>query len=112
MEDLTEFDDEFVRGLLKGSSRTIPNADFENQMMSRVHAAVTYKQEVSTKLVLSLKFFIGGISLGVLMLILLLFGEAVITSSKTPLIVLLFVLGVIGILNIGNYRRLIHQYSV
>lgn len=112
MEELSEFDDEFVRKLVKGSKRTMPNADFEEQMMLRVHAALEYKQEISAKLMLSLKFFIGGILLGVTMLILLLFGESVINSSKTPLVVLLFVLGVIGILNIGNYRRLIHQYSL
>ena len=112
MNELEEFNDDFIRDIVKKGAINLPNDDFENEMMLKLHSDSGYKKEVSAKLILSMRFFIGGVVLGVVLMLSLLFWESMSKyNNKTLVIMALFVIGVMAILNIDNYKRLINKYS-
>ena len=108
-----EFKDEFIREVVRKGARKMPNHNFEDQMMSIILASNNYKSEVSARLMLSLKFFIGAMVLGLVMIFSLLLEHVSFSVNlKYMAIGALFVTLVIGILNIDNYKRLLRKYSV
>ncbi|MEM9299217.1 MAG: hypothetical protein AAGA64_12620 [Bacteroidota bacterium] len=107
-----EFKDDFIKAVVAKGSRRMPNDDFENQLMSKIQAANDYKKEVSVKLMLSLKFFVGALVLGLIMILSLLFERVTFSYNLKHMAVgALFIIALMGILNIENYKRLIRKYS-
>lgn len=107
-----EFKDDLIRDIVKKGMRSMPNPDFEDQMMLKIQDESAYKKEVSSQLRTSLEFFIGALILGIGLTLVVLFGVVFEQYEiKTMTILALFVMSLIGILNIDNYRRLIKKYS-
>lgn len=113
MRESEEFKDDFIRAVVAKGARKIPNADFEEQVMLKVNEVVNYKKEVSSKLALSFRSFLGALLLGVaLMLSILLDKVRFSYDLKYVAVMSLFVITVIGVLNIDNYKRLLNKYSL
>ncbi len=113
MKEQEEFKDDFISDIIKNGSRTLPNDNFENQMLLKLASKSNYKKEVSRMLVLSMRLFVVGLILGSMLIVSLLFGESIFQfNNKTLVVIALFAIVVIGILNIENYKRIINKYSM
>ncbi len=107
-----EFKDDFIKRIVRTEARPFPNANFENEMMLNIQSESAYKKEVSTQLRTSLKFFVGALLSGIVLTLFILSGEVFDQYEiKTTAILALFVLVLVGVLNIDNYQRLIKKYS-
>lgn len=113
MENQEEFNDEMLGKYVKMSTKTLPNEEFEHQLMSRITDELAYKQEVLTQLKLSFRIFITALIAAIILMITVMLHQVLDSFwVEVAAIAILFVGGVIGILNIDNYRRLIRKYSV
>ncbi len=112
MENHNEFNDEVLGKFVKMNAKTLQNEAFEDQLMSRVEEELAYKSEVSQQLKLSFRIFLFGLIAGIILIIAILFKQMMSSLQfEIMVIVILFAGGVLGTLNIGNYRRLIRKYA-
>ena len=112
VDNLEGFKDDLISDVVKKGVRALPNAYFEDRMMRKIQAEVDCKNEVVARLKISLMFFVGAIFSGLVSVLVILFGEVFEQYDvKTITILSLFVIGVFGILNIDNYRRIISTFS-
>jgi len=113
MIESEEFKDDLIHEIVKSGARSLPNVQFEDQMMLRIQKELDYKKEVSAQLKFSFQFFVMALLFGIgLVLVILLdkiLGEY---EIKTVVILVLFITSIIGVMNVGNYHRLINKYSV
>ena len=107
------FDDDDLCIIMKKVKRTMPSDDFEDKVMARIHHESAYKEVVSNKLKLSLIFFLIGTVSGMLLTLLFLaFGNPVLgINPEMFALLILFVIGVVGIMSLDNFLRLIKKYS-
>lgn len=111
MTNEQEFTDALLSNLVKDAAKPLNN-NFDDQLMSKIYAEENYRNEVSSLLKTSLRFFLGAICLSVGMLIAALLGKVdVIANIQTLEVLALLVVLTIGILNFDNYKRLINRYS-
>jgi hypothetical protein len=112
MKESEEFKDDLIKEAVKMGARSLPNTLFEDQMMLKIKADENCKAEVSTQLKLSVRFFVGAMLTGALLALVVLFGGLLGEYNvKTISILSLFAVGVIGVLNMDNYSRLISKFS-
>ena len=111
-DESEEFKDDLIRGIVRKGARTLPDANFEDQMMLKIQNELDYKNEVSSQLKTSLRFFVGALLSGISLMLVVLFGKVFAQYEiKTIAILALFVMSLVGILNVNNYQRLIKKYS-
>lgn len=112
MQDDELKDDELFIIMKKGK-RTMPFHDFDDRVMTRIHEETTYKNVISSKLKLSLIFFVIGIASGVALTISFsVFGKPVLgINPETLALPILFVIAVIAIMTLDNFLRLIKKYN-
>lgn len=106
-----EFKDDLIRDIVKTGARTLPNVNFEDQMMLAIQAEVDYKQKVAAQLKTSLRFFLVALLSGVILTLVILFDATLGEYINILTVLTLFLIIVFGVLNINNYRRLIRKYS-
>ncbi|WKN43888.1 hypothetical protein [Tunicatimonas pelagia] len=111
MKESEEFNDETLSAMMKAGARTLPNQHFENQVMHMVQAEIAYKKTVKDQLKISLKLFLGALLTAVFSALFILVGQELGVYTKIISSLLLFIILLIGIVNIGNYRRLIGNYA-
>ena len=111
-KDFSEFKDDQVSEWVKQGVRVLSNTNFEVEVMFKLHAEVDYKKEVSNLLVRSLRFFLFAMLSVIVLSTTMLFGE-IFSQFKidTPTILAIFLSSTVGIVCIGNYRRLISKYT-
>lgn len=111
-DESEEFKDELIKSIVKESERSMPNPDFEFQMMLRVQQESAYKKEVAFELRTSVRFFQGALFAAFGLTLASLFGELFVQHyGKTIAVLALFVIAIVGVLNLDNYQRLIKKYS-
>jgi len=112
MKESKKFKDDLVSNFVKTGAKTLINKDFEDNMMLKIKAEIEYKKEVSSNLKKSLSFFIGALLLGIVFSLIALFSiffeEFV---AKSIPILILFSIGIIGVLCVDNYSKLIKNHS-
>lgn len=80
--------------------------------MRKIQDESAYRKQVSSQLKASLQFFVGALIAGVGLTLVVLFDQVFEQYEiKTIAILCLFAIGLIGVLNIDNYRRLIKKYA-
>jgi len=113
IKDEQEFKDDFVNKIIAKGSYAISNEDFENQIISKIHAQNTCKKEIVSKIKLSMSFLCVGLLLAFMFSFIFLFrnyfyGESANVSIS---ILILFFSMIAGIFSIKNYTRVIHSFS-
>ena len=104
--------DDLIGDIVRNGARTLPSADFENQVMRKIQMELDHKNEVTSQLRTSLRFFLGALLTGTGLLVVVLFGQVFTQfGGSTFAILALFILGLVGIMNIENYKRIIRNYS-
>lgn len=113
MNNSKEFPDDSISDFVKANARKYPNKNFEIQMMSMIYAEKKCKDEVCCRLKKSFHFFVSAILLGVGLMVVMILGKLnVNVDAKTFEVLALFVVLIIGMLNLDNYSRLIKKYSI
>ncbi len=111
-QESEEFKDDFIKEIIVKGKRPLPNTDFDNKVMLKIASANAYKEEIAAKLMLSLKYFIMALVIGLALGLFLLIDKVSLGLDLTYIGVLgLFILSVAGILNVDNYKRLLNKYS-
>ena len=113
MEKIAFDDDEELYAIMKKGKRTMPFDDFEDKVIDRIRFEYTHKRIVSSKLKLSLIFFIIGTVSGIVLTLLFWsFGNPVFgIDPETLALLVLFIIAVAGIMSLDNFLRLIKKYS-
>ncbi|MEM6846006.1 MAG: hypothetical protein AAF632_27595 [Bacteroidota bacterium] len=111
MKESDEFNDEDLSDILKAEVRILPNQRFEDQTMHLIRAEIAHRKAVKKQLITSLKLFAGALFVVILLVPFMLLSQTLgmYTNILAPLILFLTLL--IGIMNTGNYRRLINKYT-
>lgn len=106
MEERLEFKDDFIKDFVEKGNRTISNKDFENEIMSKIHAKAANKKEMATKLKRSMYFFYAGLAIIIIYMCSLILHKFISnnTTSFTTVLVL-FVVIVIGVVMVDNYKK-------
>lgn len=106
-------DDFELYNIMEKGKRTMPFEDFEDKVMDRIRFEYTHHRVVSSKLKLSLIFFIIGTVSGIVLTLLFsTFGNPVFgIDPKTLSLLILFVITVVGIMTLDNFLRMIKKYS-
>lgn len=113
MNESDEFKDDFVRRIINKAGTPSVSESFGDEIIMRLKEAEEQKAWVASKLTISFKFFLGGITAAILLLVATLFYESLmLVSSKTLIIGGVFVLLAVAILSSANYKRLIGKYMV
>ena len=107
-----EPDDDLIRNVVVKGQRTLPSADFEDRVMFTIRAELEYQQRVRTKLTASLRFFVMGIALGIGLVTYSLFVDVIsVYYSKTFFVLFLFVICVLGVMNVDRYKKLFNKHA-
>lgn len=108
-----EFKDGFISEILEKANYSIPNKDFEDQILQKIHTHVNDKEEILSKIKLSLKFFYAGLALVFVCVLGVIFREALFHQSTNAFfyVLVLFFSTILGILLIENYKRVIRNFS-
>ena len=112
LEERLEFKDDFIKDFVERGNRTISNEDFENEIMHKIYATTAYKKDMASKLKRSMYFFYCGLSLiGIYIFIAILNRFTSHNTTNFISILTLFFVIIIGIICVGNYKRLLHAFS-
>ncbi len=108
-----EFKDEFISEIIEKGRYSISNEDFEDQILQKIHTNVNDKEEIISKIKLSLKFFCLGLVLIFVCLLGLILRDSLSDQNTNVLtyVLVLFFTTALGILSIENYKRVINNYS-
>ena len=113
MEERQEFKDNFIKDFVEKGKRTISNEGFENQIMQKIYTKTTYKKEVASKLKRSMYFFYCGLFLIVIYTFVTILNKFILNDINNFISVLtLFFASIIGIIFVGNYKRLLYYFSI
>ncbi|MEO9870752.1 hypothetical protein [Ekhidna sp.] len=112
MIESDEFKDDFLQEIVRKAKIEISDKNFEETVLLKMVEIDEHKASVAAKLRISFRYFLFSIVIGMILLISTIFYESLaILSSKTVVIISVFLMLVIAILSTGNYRRLINRYS-
>ena len=107
-----DFEDEQLSSLIHQSKRTLNNAGFEQQVMLKIQEEATYRQAVANRLRASLRLFVIGVILGTGSVLYVMFTSVFsVPQLESITIISLFTIGVLAIMIVSNYQRLIHSYT-
>ena len=113
MKERQEFKDDFIKDVVEKGKRTIPNEDFENQIMQKIYARTAYKKEVASKLKKSMCFFYFGLLLIIGYTFATIINKFVLNDILNFISILtLFFASIIGIIFLSNYKRLLSFFSI
>ncbi len=107
-----DFEDEQLSSLIHQSKRTLNNAGFEQQVMLKIQEEATYRQAVANRLRASLRLFVIGVILGTGSVLYVMFTSVFsVPQLESITIISLFTIGVLAIMIVSNFQRLIRSYT-
>jgi hypothetical protein len=109
MSDKVDEDFNRIKGFLEEGKFRLDNSEFEDNLMSKIILEKDYKVKVRNIIKKSLICFVGGIALCFALLLFFIFKN---DSIEITGVVLLFSLGVFGLLVLDNYLNLLNNYKV
>ena len=102
-----------IKQVVENNFRTLPNSNFEHDLMQNLHAENEFEDEFKSQLGKSFKYFYLSIICISALILFLVFGDAISTLEIKTIVALLFVLSFLyGAFNIKAYRAFVINYTV
>ncbi|MDY8136038.1 hypothetical protein [Aquimarina sp. 2201CG5-10] len=112
MKDKNDEDFNKLKSFLEEGRFTLDSPNFEEDLMSKIVLEKNYRSRVRTFIRRALACFIGGLILCMSLVLWFLFkSDSTSVSYEITSIVCLFSLGVIGVLLIDNFVKLLQNYK-
>lgn len=112
MKDKNDEDFNRIKEFLEKRKFNLDNPDFEEIVMSKIALEKNYETRVRSYIKWSIGCFVGGLVLCIALVLWLLFkNDSIDISYEVTSILCLFSLGVIGVLFIDNFLKLLNNYK-